>query len=156
MKRCLALLLLLATMLLLSGCIIIPVEQFYDDIETERVVSVEIYDLREHSVRSKLPEGEEPAYTLPEAQIDDFCTDLSQVEFTEHIIIVLAAIDPSFSFGDWVVRVNYDDGGYMLISNGGYNITMDADRLKSSRNHWDADSTQWQELIQKYLPEDLQ
>ena len=155
MKRVAICLLLLALVSVLTGCVIIPVEEHYDVPKKEQVHSVEIYDLREVSAEMRLPEGLTPVYTLQKSQLESFWKDLKEISFTDHIIIVLAAVDPSFSFGDWVVRINYRDGNYTLLSSAGYNVTFNAQGKQEDRNHWSCDDEEWEQFVLKYLPENM-
>ena len=156
MKRFLAFCLLFTLAVSLSGCIIIPIHKNFDDIDEDKVTSVQIYDLRGESTEGKLPEDAVPVYTVPEDQKEAFFDDLAEIEFTDHIIIVLAAVDPSFSLGDWVVRINYEDGGYALLGDGGYNIIYNADSEKTDSDHYNCDNAEWEEFLFKYLPDALE
>ena len=121
------LLLIFVLLISLNGCVIIPRHMNYDDINREQVSSVDIYDLyKSESNYSDFLTTETPVYTLTNDQLDSFLSDLADIRFTDYIIIVLAAVDPSFSYGDWVVRINYTDGSYSLISCDGYGETYDA------------------------------
>ena len=155
-KRLLCMFLICAIALSLSGCVIIPVDQYYDDIETEKVASVDIYDFRGKPADFKLPDDASPVYTLQEDQQEDFGDDLGKIEFTDYIIITLAAVDPSFTLGKWVVRINYEDGGYALLGDGGYNVTYNLENKKKSSNHYSCDSEEWEQFLFKYLPDEFE
>ncbi len=140
---------------LFCSCIIIPLTKYYD-LDTASVSSVEIYDLRQaRSHYSDFLDSETPAYTIPEEQTEEFFEDLSKIRFTDHIIIVLAAIDPSFVFDDWVVRINYTDGSFDLLSCDGYNEAYDSDGNFSDSNHFSCDNDEWHAVIFKYLPREI-
>lgn len=147
-----ALSLSLAMLVTLTGCIIIPIPKRYE-IALEDVSSIDIYDLRDCDYY--YPSEETLVYTIEEDQMEDFLQDLSDVPFTDIIIIVLAAIDPSFNYGDWTVRINYTDGSYTYISCGGYGTTHDADGSLIDSNHYSCDTDEWEAFIEKYVPEDI-
>lgn len=118
------------------------------NIDAETVSSIEIFDLGE---RGSLDMPETPSYTVESDQQADLLSDLSDIQFSDTIIL-FAANDPSFSFGRWVVRINYTDGSYTLISDGGYGETYDAAEQKILRNHFDCDADEWERFLAKYLP----
>lgn len=135
----------------LSGCIIIPLTKYYD-IPIEEVVSVQFYDLRNQDLAcsSGFDAILEPVYTIPEENTEDFLDDFSKLEFSDSIIIVLAAIDPSFYYGDWVVRINFTNGQYTFYSCGGYGETFDADGKYISSTHFSCDEEELKKLVGKY------
>lgn len=135
---------------LFCSCIIIPINKYYDDFDTQEIASVEFFDLRQS--RTSI-DNATPAYTLPEEQTEEFFEDLAKIRFRDYIIIVLAAIDPSFYFGDWVVRINYTDGSFDLLSNGGYNESYDMNGELSDANHFSCDDEEWYAFIYKYIPQ---
>jgi len=150
----LAALMPLVLICLLCSCVIIPINKNYDDFDLDSIASVEFYDLRQSRTSySDFLNTATPAYILPEEQKEEFFEDLSEIRFTDYIIIVLAAIDPSFYFGDWVVRVNYTDGSCDLLSNGGYNESYDPSGELSDSNHWSCDDGEWYAFIFKYIPQ---
>ncbi len=136
----------------LVGCIIIPQYTYYDDIDREQVSSVDIYDLRNGDHSARFLETEVSVYTLTEYQLDSFFSDLADIRFANHIVIVLAAVDPSFYYDDWVVRINYTDGSYCLISCGGYGETYDANHQVIDSNHYSCDDEEWNQFIGKHVP----
>mgnify|MGYP003448367051 CR=1 FL=1 len=153
MKLCKPFLLVIVTLLLvvsLSGCIIIPLWKYYD-IPAEEVASVQFYDLRDlESNRSNFATTLEPVYTIPEEDTEDFLDDFSKLKFSDTIIIVLAAIDPSFDYGDWVVRINFSNGQYTFYSCGGYGETFDAEGKRIASTHFSCDNEELENLVGKY------
>ena len=148
--------LILAALISLTGCVVIPRYKNYDDINRERLSSVDIYDLRNSETHySDFLKTETPVYTLTNDQLDSFFSDLADIRFTDHIIIVLAAVDPSFWYDDWVVRINYTDGSYSLISCGGYGENYDVNNQAVDSNHYGCDDDEWQQFIGKYVPKDI-
>ena len=100
-------------------------------------------------------EYDPPLYTVADEQVDDFLKDLSKIQFTDHIIIGLLAVDPSFYYGDWVVRLNYTDGTWTLLSSDGYSETFDKAGKYISSNHFGCDPDKWERFVTAYLPADV-
>ena len=154
MKRTKAFLLFLLALTLpvsLAGCIVIPKYMYYE-IAPETVSSIEIYDLRGEGVYLG---SATPAYTVEEEQTADFLSDLAGIRFTDYIIITVAAIDPSFEYGDWVVKINEPDGSYRYISCAGYGETYDAEAQRKRGNHYECDVDEWEAFLSNYVPEEL-
>ena len=150
----LILLLIVQTAIFASGCIAFTTKEKYgaNEIEPEKVSSVDIYDISsyEHkfSGSSFLNDDIEPVYALPDDEIESFLSDLSGIIFKKtHIVFVLGAVDPSFHYGDYVVRINFSDGGFRLISDGGYNEVFDADGEFTTCDHNRCDHEEWEAFI---------
>jgi hypothetical protein len=150
-KQFLFVLLTFVLIVSLSGCIIIPLTKYYD-IAAEEVMSVQFYDLRNQDSAhySGFDTILEPVYTIPEEDTEDFLDDFSKLKFSDSIIIVLAAIDPSFYYGDWVVRINFSNGQYTFYSCGGYGETFDAEGNCISSTHFSCDDEELKNLVGKY------
>lgn len=144
---------LILVALSLTSCIIIPLYKTFD-IDPQTVSSVQIYDLCTDTEGFFLDESE-PVYEIPKDKTADFLNDLSGIRFSDTIIIAIAAIDPSFSFDTWTVRINYTDGSYELISNDGYGLSYNQDGEITDSHHYGCDQDEWDEFIAKYLPEDI-
>lgn len=145
--------LLLSLTLTLSGCIVIPISKRYS-IEQDTVDSIDIYDLRSCENRDHGTwETLSPCYTLSDNQLESFLNDLSDIRFEDTIIIALAAVDPSFSYGEWVVQIHYTDGTYELISSGGFGGTYSSDHERIDSHHFGCDEDEWSQFILKYIPE---
>ena len=117
----------------LTGCIIIPQYQRFD-IDVDTVISIEIYDLslcENSSFGSSFLETESPVYMLPDKQIVNFLKDLADIRFSDTLFITIFAVDPSFYYDDWTVRINYNDGSFQLISCDGYGETFDSEKKRS-------------------------
>lgn len=143
-----------ALIILLTSCI--TLRNYYDDIDTDEVSSIDIYDLREASNReSGFYENIDPVHTLDETQHGEFLKSLAKIEFTDVLILFPMAIDPSFYYGDWVVRINYFDGSYKFISSFGYGESFDADGQRTDSDHYGCDSEVLEQFISQYLPEDV-
>lgn len=140
----------LALLVSLTSCVVIPLHKTYD-IDVDTVLSIEIHDLGERSSAFHL---DTPSHTVENDQLADFLSDLSEIQFSDTIIITIAAIDPSFDFGRWVVRIHCIDGSYMLISDGGYGETRDANGERIASNHYSCDTDEWEQFLSKYLPQE--
>ena len=144
--------LFMAILTSLTGCIIIPLHKQYK-IDAADVSSIEIYDLRnKEKYGSGFIETEIPVYTIEEEKIDEFLEDLSDIHFSDTILIVLAPTDPSFYYDEWVAKVNYIDGSYSLISCDGYGEAYDANDQRIDSNHYGCDDEEWKRFIKKYVP----
>lgn len=150
-KRLALAMLALALLVVLSGCIIIPVSKYYR-ISPEEVTSVQFYDLRneETVISYHFEKNYDPAYTLPEKDIEAFLSDFSELRFSKTILIVPAAVDPSFSYGNLVVRINFSDGKYTLYSSAGFGETFDAKGECISTSHYGCDEEDLESLVNKY------
>ena len=139
----------------LSGCIIIPRYRHFE-IDSNIISSIEIYDLFENEdYSSRFLKTETPVYEIPQEQTANFVADLNSITFTDHLIIVLAAIDPSFSYGVWTVRINYTDGSYELISSRGYGQTFNSNDESIKIHHWSCDHDEWETFLGNYVPTEI-
>ena len=139
----------------LSGCIIIP-RYHHFEIDVRTVSSIQIYDLCEdEGWSSQFLATETPVYDISEEQSADFLANLSNIQFEDAIIIVLAAIDPSFNYDVWTVRINYTDGSYELISCLGYGQTFDSNNEQIKGHHWGCEREVWEDFLEKYVPEEI-
>lgn len=152
-KRIVFAVLALVLLTALSGCIMIPVSKHYD-IPREEVASIQFYDLRsEETIRSyNFEKNYEPSYTLPEKDIEPFLEDFSKLKFSRLILIVLASVDPSFDYGNLVVRINFSNGRFALYSYHEYGQTFDAEGECISTSHYGCEEEDLENLIGKYYP----
>lgn len=143
--------LLLILALTLSGCIVIPRSRNFD-IPAEQVASVDIYDLRSLGFDPGTGFHNEisPVWTIPPESLETFLRDFAALEFSDPLLIVLGAVDPSFFYGDWVVRVNYTDGAYTFFSCGGFGETFDATGEHLGSFHYSADDEELEALLLQY------
>ena len=139
----------------LTSCIVIPMYKKFE-IDANTVASIEIYDLCEaDSLYGGFVKTETPVYEIPTEKNTDFLNDLAKIRFSDTIIIVLAAIDPSFYYDEWTVRINYTDGSYELISADGYGQTYANYGEVIDSHHFGCDQEEWLAFIGKYIPEDI-
>jgi len=151
--------LLTITMLLmistLTSCIVIPRYKRFE-IDADQVASVEIYDLCENETfGGEFLKTEAAVYEIPKERVSDFFNDLSKIRFFDTIIIVLAPTDPSFYYDTWVVRINYRDGSYELLSSDGYGEVYYQNGEVKDSHHYSCDNEEWWAFIEKYVPESI-
>ena len=142
---------LILVMISLVGCCIIPIYKHFE-IDQQTVESIELYDLCDDPYD---PLEKEPAYEIPQEQKAEFLQDLAKIKFTDVILIVLAAVDPSFYYDTWTVRINYTDGSFELISADGYGQVFDANGEQTDGHHFGCEQEEWDAFLVKYLPEEL-
>ncbi len=146
MKKYFSLFLALA-ILSMSGCIIRS-QYYFLDLETDNIQSIQFYDLTAANGRSsKEALAAELFYTLAPEQHEEFLAELKQIEFSNTIILFPAAIDPSFEYGDYVVRFTFADGSYKLLSCRGYSETFSADHKQLFDDYYGCDDDEWTALI---------
>lgn len=150
-KQFLLVILCIVLLLSLSGCMVIPLSKYYV-ISEEEVASVQFYDLRgeESEHYAGFDKKCEPVYTLPAEEHQAFLDDFSEMKFSDTILIVLAAVDPSFSYGDWVIRINFSNGQYTFYSSNGYGETYDGEGEFLSSTHFSCDEEELETLIRKF------
>ena len=152
MKKKVLILLVLISILSVSltSCIIIPLRRHYT-YSADEVSCIRFYDLRDSESRaSGFFEEETPIFTLPDEQINEFLTDFSNIKFKDSIVIVLAAIDPSFYYGNWVVEIVFTDGSYSFYSTAGFGETFNANGECIESDHYSSDEEDLRKLIGKY------
>jgi len=154
MKRVLMLILsVILLMATLTGCIMIPLYKNFK-IDASIVESIDFYDLRQaESSYSDFSLTEKPVYTITTDDISAFLDDLAKIQFSDTIYISIAAFDPSFSYGDWTVRIFYKDNSYAFLSYSHYGESFDKDGNLISSHHFGCDQEEWLALIGKYVPE---
>ena len=150
-QKVMSVLLVFMCAITLSACIMIPLSKYYN-ISPDEVESVQFYDLRAQDVNHYhgFDLIYEPVYTVPEEKMAEFLTDFANLKFSDTLIITIAAVDPSFSYGDWVVRINYSNGQYSFYSSGGYGETYDAEGNVITSTHYSCDKEELEELIGKH------
>ena len=139
----------------MTSCVIIPVFKFFN-VDANTVASIEIYNLSEDdSLYSDFIENKTPVYEIPAEETADFLKDLSEIRFSDTLIIAPIAIDPSFYYDEWTVRINYTDGSYELISCDGYGETNGSNGKVIDAHHFGCDQEEWSSFIGKYVPENI-
>ena len=122
-----------------------------NDIVEADVASIQIYGLLPEERTKGFHETIEPTVTLDSAQHGEFLEGLAKMKFSDTIIL-LGASDPSFHFGPYVVRLNFTDGSFRLISSQGYWETYDPQGNYVSKDHYGCDDDDWYAFLKPYLP----
>lgn len=142
-------------MSVLTSCIVIPQYKNFE-IDPASVSSIEVYDLLDvDTFDGFFLETETSVYTIPEEDKAAFLDDLGEIEFSDAIIITIAAIDPSFYYDVWTVRINYTDGSYELISCDGYGATYNKNGEMTDTHHFGCDEEEWRTFVKKYIPKSV-
>ena len=152
MKTVMLICMLFVLGIVLSGCAEIPVD--FAEFDPGEVASVQLYhDMLDCSVSTSGAFVQRtPVEALDPSLNEAFLQDLSLLNFTEFVLFFPAAIDPSFTLGEWIVRINLTDGSYWAISAGGCNEYYNAAHENTGGNHFGLDDGQWEWLIKKYFP----
>jgi len=156
-NKFLVLILLLVTSIFLCSCIVLPMWHKYDDLSADEITSIDIYDLRGNlNNGSGFFKEIQPVYTLNYSDHEDFLEKLSDISFTNGIIIFPpVAQDPSFYYGDWVVCINFSNGNFQFISDLGYSETYNSDNECIDSNHYGCDNEEWLALIDSFVPNEI-
>ena len=143
----------------LTGCVFIPswkqVDMRYD---TSEIVSVELYHLIDRyegrfgsSEIDQMEKELDPIDTLDVEQYADFLSALESLTFTNHTLIVLAAMDKFHYYEGYTVKITYQNGDYDILSpTAQLYISGEA----SSETGWDCDQEKWNRFIKDYFTVD--
>ena len=143
----------------LTGCMFIPswkqIDVRYDASE---IVSVELYHLIDRyegrfgsSEIDQMEEELDPIDTLDVEQYADFVSALESLTFTNHTLIVLAAMDKFHYYEGYTVKITYQNGDYDILSpTAQLYISGEA----SSETGWDCDQEKWNRFIKDYFTVD--
>ena len=124
-----------------------------NDISEADLSSIQIYKISDPEDRvSGFHETIDPIATLDPSRHSEFLDGLAKLKFSDTIIL-LAASDPSFNYGAYVVRLNFTDGSFRLISDSGYGETYDANGEYLTSDHYNCDDEDWMALLTPYLPD---
>lgn len=142
---------ILASTLLFSftGCITRRTQ--VNDVAEADVASIQIYGLLPEERNKGFHETIEPTVTLDSSQHGEFLEGLSKLKFSDTFPL-LAPSDPSFQYGAYVVRLNFTDGSFRLISSQGYWEAYDAQGNYVSKDHYGCDDDDWYAFLKPYLP----
>ena len=154
--HCLQLLLTITFLCMLTGCWSMPKEMYYSDFDREQIVSIDVYDCSEEvnhhqPVNTRTLLDRNPLFSLDDSQIDPFLQDLSEIRFYDEGGLLIGAVDPSFNFGKWVVKIGFTDGSYWYLSDRSYCAKENSDGSGSAQ-HLHPDSEEWEALIKQYMP----
>ena len=145
----------------LTGCMFIPswkqVDVRYD---TSEIVSVELYHLTEsyggrfygwEEDIDQMEEELDPIDALDAEQYADFVKDLEKLVFTNHMIYVLAPMDPEFYYIGYTVKITYQNGDYDILSPVGQLYDSGEKYIELE---WDCDEEKWDSFIKDYFTVD--
>jgi hypothetical protein len=145
MKKLISVVLVLGVLLsALTGCANVPVD--FAEFDADKVRSVELCRADAQGFFT-----DPPVCTLEGELAKAFLLDLAMMTFTDFWLFVPIPTDPSFSYGEWMARINFDDGSSWQISDCSYNERFDAQGECIGCNHYDCDSAHWEMLIQNYI-----
>ena len=159
MKRIALVLLCVALLLSLTGCIWIPVWEkplhLYGD---SPVTSVSLYVVDQEIFLDfqdgvlNLDEEYDPIAFLPEDQMEDFCENMQKLGFRNDVFIVLAAMDPAYlgHVGN-LIRVDYENGNFEVVCS---ERTYQYDGLQYS-SAANCDTEKWNAFLAEYFPDDI-
>ena len=129
-----------------SGCFYITIDEYYEiHQDVSQIVTISIYECTDGNTLS-----DEPVFVLDQLQNEQFVNDLEALPFKDSFLLILAAVDPSHSFGEYVVCIIYQDDSTEWISNRGYQV-YNAEDGSSSGPHYSLDDKAWHEFLQKYF-----
>lgn len=147
----------------MTGCVFIPswkqVDVRYD---TSEIVSVELYQLtgsydgRFYGLEEDIDQMEEeldPIDALDAEQYEEFVKDLEGLTFTDHFFVILvAAMDPSYSYHGYTVKITYRNGDYDIIS---CSSQLYDEAENYDENTWNCDEEKWNNFIESYFSVDI-
>ena len=135
----------------LSGCIPIILDEYYEISQPmDQIQSIAIY-ARSYEEDAEYNElCETPLVIIPQEDFSGFIAELEAVYCKDVIFITIAAVDPSFYFGDYVVQIDYIDSSQEFVSNAGFQYTEGADG-SVDLSHYSYDRDQWDAFISKYV-----
>ena len=144
--------LLLCLVLSLCGCAHFHYD--FEDLEQGNIRLIEFYNLSEAEYRNSQAVLEaEPYYIMPVEDKKRFLEKLKQIKF-EDVVPLFMPSDPSFEYGFYVVRFQFEDGSYKFLSSGGYNEMFNSEGKCIEADHYSCDDEQWIRLIHSFAGED--
>ena len=147
MRKCSVFLLILAILWTCPGCCVITLDEGYELYHSfEEFSSVGLYN----------GDGEEASNCvlaqLQPSQYAAFQRDLEALPFEDQFLLIPGAVDPSFDFGEYVVRIDYKDGSYELISDCGFQILYSQEAEYGRSAHYSISDMAWYTFLSSYFP----
>ena len=141
----------------LSGCYVPPQRKYYKNLNKDETDSILFYSFTDDIIYSKgvdldTIEQAEPFCSLEESQFESFLQDLSKMRFYSQGGILFGAVDPSFKFGNLVVKIIFTDGSTLYLSDRKYCVWKNSDGSTREFNHLAPGKEEWVSLINKYIP----
>ena len=150
-KRFVIVVLALSMMFTLSGCIYVTIDEYYEIAhDTPEIESIALYMTSQEEDAQINELIETPVAEISPDDFDEFVDDLEKLPFVNGMYIMLAAMDPSFFFGDYVIKINYKNDDYELISNSSFQQVYYANG-EIDDLHYSIDDTAWAGFLQKYF-----
>ncbi len=151
-NRMIVAVLLLGMVLSLWGCITRRYD--FEDLAVEDVAAITFHDISGAEVwDSEAVLAAEPFYTVEPDEHEAFVEAMRELQFSDTILLLPVAMDPSFSYAEYVVRVTMQDGSFRLYSCGGYNEAFDAQGEGVGSDHYHCDDEAWLNLLYSYCGE---
>ena len=148
LKRFIVLAVAFALLCSLTGCFYVVFDRYYELAQdTDQITSIGIY---EHTGDNKL--SDTALASLDSAEFEGFVTALEKLPFKNAMVISLAASDPSFYFGKYVVKITYSNGAYELISDSDYQEYYDSNGVMDY-HHYALSSDKWEKFLSTYMDE---
>ena len=153
MKKKLFLFLIVLTFTInLSGCFYVVFDKYYEIIQNnDQVTSIALYQTDHTSYDNALLEPE--LARIDKEQFDAFITELEEIPFVNGMFIVIAAVDPNFSFSKYVIVIDYANGDREMISEGYQEIHYESGKIDDRM--YEIDEDPWYEFLQKYFGSDI-
>lgn len=144
---------LLLLALSLSSCYVNIPTDYEFEYGTEGITSIEIYYFPTGVIDIDT-EIHTPVAVLDESQHADILKDIEDMRFTRFQMLVPIPTDPPCGLLGYVVRINYEDGAYEEITGTGtqYFCQLRNGEWKHGDKYLDCDETEWENMIQRYLP----
>ena len=155
MKKILTAIVCCMALCIFSGCITVPVGAEKIAASPEEIVSIEVYYFEDAIYREdgqwmkySYQDGEEirtsyeaePIASVKQEDYAQFIADYEELPFTMTFII-FAAMDPSWYYMGYVVKVTTEDTYYLYTSQAGGSMAYCKDEI-------------WEEFLKKYIGEE--
>ena len=150
MKKCLVYILLAALLVMLTGCVTLHFSwKFLHG--TDQISQIEVFYLEDVD-DFNLPDDAVPVALIAPEDYDDFCGEIQNIDFTDTILLLPAAVDPSWYLQGYVVRIVYQNGDFEVICNQGYQYQETADGWGGKSRHYSfPKSFDWDAFVKGYI-----
>jgi hypothetical protein len=148
MKKAIAVFLVTCLTVGLAGCVSVGV-QYRCMGDAEQISQIAVFDLR-NEITTRIDDAMTPVGYVDQDSYAAFAEELEAFPFVDQYILILAPMDPSFSYGGYVVRITYEDGSYELIGSAGYQSRY-ADGVFAGGSHYSCDADRWEQFVRSYM-----
>ena len=150
MKKCFIYVLLLALLVMLSGCVTLDRSWCFLH-GTDEIDKIEIYFLEE-GTQFNVPDDAEPVGVIAPESYADFCREIQSIDFTVTVLLLPAAVDPSWYLDGYVVRIFYQNGDSEMICDQGFQEQEVTTDIGSRSMHYSfPESFDWDAFVKRYL-----